>query len=150
MSSGRYLLPLKITESISILHWRLSFPTFLLLFLFRGMMTFFPHSEANYSLSLIILYYRQCQKTYTGGEIFSTCFWNSEKGTQCICTTQLCNSQRNLRKDTLLAVWMIAIFVIWIARFLWNFACNMDYCYFLDKIFQDVVWLMWLFSSPLN
>lgn len=37
---------------------------------------------------------RDCQKTYTGGETFSTCFYNSNKDTplRCLCSTELCNN----------------------------------------------------------
>ncbi|XP_023324362.1 vitellogenin receptor [Eurytemora carolleeae] len=40
---------------------------------------------------------RACEKTYTGGEKFSVCFWSSKSGTKCICSSQLCNSSRSLQ-----------------------------------------------------
>ena len=83
------------------------------------------------SISIVFtnFHFRQCQKTYTGGEIFSTCFWNSEEGTRCICTKQLCNNQWSLRTETLLAVWMIVIFFTWIVKYLWNFFDTLEECH---------------------
>jgi len=54
---------------------------------------------------------RQCERTYTGGERFSVCFWNSEEGSKCICSTQFCNKspRSSLRTQTLVAIWLIVI-----------------------------------------
>jgi len=55
--------------------------------------------------------HRQCERTYTGGERFSVCFWNSEEGSKCICSTQFCNKspRSSLRTQTLVAIWLIVI-----------------------------------------
>jgi len=42
---------------------------------------------------------RGCEKTYTGGETFSMCFWSDMEDTpmRCLCSRQLCNSAELLR-----------------------------------------------------
>jgi len=54
---------------------------------------------------------RRCERTYTGGENFAVCFWNSDQGAKCICSQQLCNkaSPGSLRTQTLVAVWVIVL-----------------------------------------
>jgi len=64
---------------------------------------------------------RSCQKTYTGGETFASCFSNSAEGLRCICTTQLCNDSPHFhssRTETLLILWFIVIFFTWLVRWI--------------------------------
>ena len=58
---------------------------------------------------------RGFEKTYTGGETFSTCL-TMEGGTRCICTSQFCNNSP--RTNTLLAIWLIVILFTYLIRFL--------------------------------
>jgi len=47
---------------------------------------------------------RGCQKTYTGGETFSMCFYSDMKDTpkRCLCSRQLCNSSNLFQQKNLL------------------------------------------------
>jgi len=61
---------------------------------------------------------RQCEKTYTGGETFASCFWNSLEGSKCVCTQQLCNKSGSHQTETLLIVWFIVILFTWFIRYI--------------------------------
>jgi len=45
---------------------------------------------------------RGCQKTYTGGETFSMCFWSDMEDTpmRCLCSRQLCNRDQKLEENS--------------------------------------------------